>query len=385
MKNINTKLKPYILLSTYIIVLAYVVLNISTVWTFFGKILGILSPFLTAIGIAFVLNIPMRLLEDKVFFFMDNSKKFPFLKSFKRPISIVVTLLLVVGLLATLITFIIPQLITSVSTLIDSVPSYVKSFEELVTNNLGSIAGFDKIWSDIMNAWKDIFGFASQFLGFTINHIFNLTVSITSGVINFFLSIVFAIYMLSSKELLIFQCKKFLYAHFKKRHANKILKVGRVANETFQRFIGGQCTEAVIIGTLCCIGMLILRIPYALLIGFIVGITSLIPIFGAFIGTIPSALIILIINPIKAIIFLIFIIVLQQVEGNLIYPKVVGNSIGLSAIWVMFAMLVGGSLLGFLGLLLGIPLFAVIYKLIRENTNKRIYNKGLTFEDIDNK
>ncbi|MGG7096900.1 AI-2E family transporter [Clostridium sardiniense] len=385
MKNINTKLKPYILLSTYIIVLAYVVLNISTVWTFFGKILGILSPFLTAIGIAFVLNIPMRLLEDKVFFFMDNLKKFPFLKSFKRPISIVVTLLLVVGLLATLITFIIPQLITSVSTLIDSVPSYVKSFEELVTNNLGSIAGFDKIWSDIMNAWKDIFGFASQFLGFTINHIFNLTVSITSGVINFFLSIVFAIYMLSSKELLIFQCKKFLYAHFKKRHANKILKVGRVANETFQRFIGGQCTEAVIIGTLCCIGMLILRIPYALLIGFIVGITSLIPIFGAFIGTIPSALIILIINPIKAIIFLIFIIVLQQVEGNLIYPKVVGNSIGLSAIWVMFAMLVGGSLLGFLGLLLGIPLFAVIYKLIRENTNKRIYNKGLTFEDIDNK
>lgn len=385
MKDINSKLKPYILLSTYIIVLAYVVLNISTVWTFLRGILGVLSPFLTAIGIAFVLNIPMRLLEEKVLFFMDDSKKFPFLKSLKRPVAIVVTLLLVVGLLSTLIIFVIPQLITSVSSLIDNVPSYIQSFEDLITQNLGSIDGFDKIWTDIMNAWKDIFGFASQFLGFTINHIFNLTVSITSGIINFFLSIVFAIYMLASKELLIFQCKKFIYAHLKKKHADKILKVGRVSNETFQRFIGGQCTEAVIIGTLCCIGMAILRLPYALLIGFIIGITSLIPIFGAFIGTIPSAFIILIINPIKAIIFIIFIIVLQQVEGNLIYPKVVGNSIGLSAIWVMFAMLVGGSLLGFLGLLLGIPLFGVIYKLLKENTNKRIYNKGLTFEDIDNK
>lgn len=385
MKDINNKLKPYILISTYVIVLAYVILNISTVWTFLRNILGILSPFLTAIGIAFVLNIPMRILESKVLFFMDDSKKFPFLKSLKRPFAIVVTLLLVVGLLSTLIIFIIPQLITSVSSLIDNVPSYVQSFEDLITQTLGPINGFDKIWTDIMNAWKDIFSFASQFLGFTINHIFNLTVSITSGIINFFLSIVFAIYMLASKELLIFQCKKFLYAHLKKKYADKILKVGRISKETFQRFIGGQCTEAVIIGTLCFIGMVILRLPYALLIGFIIGITSLIPIFGAFIGTIPSAFIILIINPIKAIIFVIFIIVLQQLEGHLIYPKVVGNSIGLSAIWVMFAMLVGGSLFGFLGLLLGIPLFGVIYKLLKENTNKKIDSKGLTFKDIDNK
>ena len=191
--------------------------------------------------------------------------------------------------------------------------------------------------------------------------------------------------MLASKEVLIFQCKKLLYAHLKEKTANYILKVGRLSNETFQKFIAGQCTEAVIIGTLCFIGMLILRLPYALLIGFIVGVTSLIPIFGAFLGTIPSAFLIFIINPIKALVFIIFIIVLQQFEGHLIYPKVVGNYIGLSAIWVMFAMLVGGSLLGFVGLLIGIPLFGVIYKLLKENTNNKLISKELSNKDILNK
>ncbi|MBP1889023.1 putative PurR-regulated permease PerM [Clostridium moniliforme] len=385
MKYIKNNLKPYMLIATYIIVLAYIVLNLSTVWTFLGKILGILSPFLLAIAIAFVLNIPMKLIENKILKFMDNSKKFPFLKYFKRALSIVITILLVVSLLTTLIIFVIPQLVDSFSKLIDSVPSYVQSFEHLVTSNLGNFQGFDKVWNDILNAWKDVLSFAGQFLGVTLNRLVNITVSLTSGVVNFFLAVIFAIYMLASKEVLIFQCKKLLYAHLKEKTANYILKVGRLSNETFQKFIAGQCTEAVIIGTLCFIGMLILKLPYALLIGFIVGVTSLIPIFGAFLGTIPSAFLIFIINPIKALVFIIFIIVLQQFEGHLIYPKVVGNYIGLSAIWVMFAMLVGGSLLGFVGLLIGIPLFGVIYKLLKENTNNKLISKELSNKDILNK
>lgn len=385
MKYIKNNLKPYMLIATYIIVLAYIVLNLSTVWTFLGKILGILSPFLLAIAIAFVLNIPMKLIENKILKFMDNSKKFSFLKYFKRALSIVITILLVVGLLTALIIFVIPQLVDSFSKLIDSVPIYVQSFEHLVTSNLGNFQGFDKVWNDILNAWKDVLSFAGQFLGVTLNRLVNITVSLTSGVVNLFLAVIFAIYMLASKEVLIFQCKKLLYAHLKEKTANYILKVGRLSNETFQKFIAGQCTEAVIIGTLCFIGMLILRLPYALLIGFIVGVTSLIPIFGAFLGTIPSAFLIFIINPIKALVFIIFIIVLQQFEGHLIYPKVVGNYIGLSAIWVMFAMLVGGSLLGFVGLLIGIPLFGVIYKLLKENTNNKLISKELSNKDILNK
>lgn len=381
MKNSNSKFKQSILISTYIIFLAYTLLNLSSIGKFFSWGLNISAPFLIAIGIAFVLNIPMRIIENKILTPISKSKNF----KFKRPLAIIITLLLVIGLLSTLVIFIIPQLVDSVSKLIDNVPQYVQSFEQLVLKNLGTIYGFDSIWKNLMNAWKDILGVASQVLGFTLNHLLNLTISITSGIISFFLALVFSIYMLANKEKLIFQCKKFMYAHLKDNHADKILEVGRVSNETFQRFIGGQCTEAVIIGTLCFIGMLILRLPYALLIGFVVGVTSLIPIFGAFIGTIPSALIILIISPIKAVIFIIFIIVLQQFEGHLIYPKVVGNSIGLSAIWVMFAMLIGGSLFGFLGLLLGIPLFGVIYKLTRKNTNKKLEQKGLSSSDINNK
>ena len=385
MKNLNSKVKQSLLISTYIIVLSYILLNLSTVGNFLKWSLNISAPFLMAIGISFVLNIPMRIIENKLLTPISKIKNFKFLTSLKRPLSIVITLLLVIGLLSTLVIFIIPQLLDSVSKLVDSVPQYIQSFENIVLKNLGNIDGFDSIWSTFMNAWKDILGVASQVLGFTLNHILNLTMSITSGIFNFLLALVFSIYMLSNKEKLIFQCKKFIYAHLKDNHADKILEIGRISNETFQKFIGGQCIEAVIIGTLCFIGMFILRLPYPLLIGFVVGVTSLIPIFGAFIGTIPSAFIILIISPIKAVIFIIFIIVLQQFEGHLIYPKVVGNSIGLSSIWVMFAMLIGGSLFGFLGFLLGIPLFGVIYKITRKNTNRKLAEKGLSISDINNK
>ncbi len=170
---------------------------------------------------------------------MDNSKKFSFLKYFKRALSIVITILLVVGLLTTLIIFVIPQLVDSFSKLIDSVPSYIKSLEHLVTSNLGNFQSFDKVWNDILNAWKDVLSFAGQFLGVTLNRLVNITVSLTSGVVNFFLAIIFEIYMLASKEVLIFQCKKLLYAHLKEKTANYILKVGRLSNETFQKFIAG--------------------------------------------------------------------------------------------------------------------------------------------------
>lgn len=381
MKELNKKLKPYILLCTYVIVLAYLLINIKSVFKLLGFILGTMSPFIIAIAISFVLNIPMKLFEEKVFSFLD-AQKYSYFVRFKRPLSIAFTLLVVVGLLSTLTVFIIPQLVSSVTTLANNVPDYLNSFENFIITNLGDIQGFDKIWQDLLNAWKDILGFAGQFLGSTINHIVNITINITSSIVNFFLAIIFSIYMLSSKEKLIFQLKKVLFAYFNKRVCEKLIRIGKISNATFSSFIAGQCTEAIIIGTLCFIGMWILRIPYSLLIGFIVGVTSLIPIFGAFIGTIPSALIILLIDPWKAILFIIFIIILQQVEGHFIYPKVVGNSIGLSAIWVMFAMLVGGGTLGFLGLLIGIPLFGVIYKIFREYTNNKLISKNISLDDL---
>ena len=171
--------------------------------------------------------------------------------------------------------------------------------------------------------------------------------------------------------------KQILYAFSKKSIADKIIEIGKLANVTFAKFITGQCIEAVILGALCFVGMNIFSMPYSLLISVLIGVTALIPVFGAFIGTIPAVFLILIINPIQALWFIVFILCLQQFEGNIIYPKVVGNSVGLSAIWVMLAMLVGGSTLGLIGMLIGIPTFSVAYQLIKEYTNKRLTNKNI--------
>lgn len=375
----KSKFKQYILIATYVIVLSFILLNLSDVSTAVSVILSILSPFTVAIGIAFVFNLPMRLFEEKVFCFLDNQKSNA-VKNMKRPLSILATIITIFGLITALTVFIIPQLTESVSTLVDSVPSYIKSFEALINQYVNSTELFQAISDQVILLWKDILQVGGQLLGNSLNGILNVTIGITSGVVNLILSLVLAIYMLASKETLLLQLKKFIFAFTKRSFADKIIEIGHIANSTFANFIAGQCIEAVIIGALCFLGMTILQMPYALLISVIVGVTALIPIFGAFIGTIPSAFIIMIISPVQAIVFVIFIIVLQQLEGALIYPKVVGNSIGLSAIWVMLAMMVGGSTFGFLGMLLGIPTFGVIYKLISQSTSNKLKSKNINFK-----
>lgn len=372
----KSKFKQYILIATYIIVLSFILMNLSDVTSAVGIILSILSPFTVAIGIAFVFNLPMRLFETKVFSFLD-SQKYARARGFKRPLSILATIITIFGLLTALIVFVIPQLVESVSTLVESVPGYIQSFEAIINQYVNSTELFQTISDQVLLFWKDILQVGSQLLGNSLNGILNVTIGITSGVVNLILSLVLAIYMLASKETLILQLKKFIYAFTKTSFANRIIEIGHIANTTFASFIAGQCIEAVIIGALCFIGMTILQMPYALLISVIVGVTALIPIFGAFIGTIPAAFIIMIISPMQAVVFVIFIIVLQQLEGAFIYPKVVGNSIGLSAIWVMLAMMIGGSTFGFLGMLLGIPTFGVIYKLIRQSTADKLKTKNI--------
>lgn len=379
MKDFKEKLKPNIILATYIIVLSYVLLNFEKVWKLLSSGLGILAPFIGAIGIAFVLNIPMTLIEKFILFPLE-SRKYEKFKKLKRPLAIILTLILIIGLLITLMVFVIPQLVKSMSTLTESIPRYLNSFEHMIDQNLSSIPGADKLINDILSMWKDVLQFASEFLGVAVSHVLDFTISVTSGIVTFFLALIFSIYMLANKEKLSLTLKKFIYAHLKIRFADKLLEIGSLSNDIFSKFIGGQCLEGCIIGTLCTIGMLILGLPYALLIGVIIGVTSLIPIFGAFIGTIPAMFIIFMIKPIEALIFLAFILALQQVEGHFIYPRVVGNSVGLSPIWVMLAMLVGGSLFGLLGFLLGIPAFSVIYRLIRENTNKKLAKKNIKID-----
>lgn len=375
----KSKFKQYILIATYIIVLSYILLNLSGVTSTFGTIASILSPFTVAIGIAFVFNLPMKLFENKVFCFLDKVKN-PMAKNMKRPLSILATFISIFGLIIILIVFVVPQLISSVSSLVDSVPGYMKSFEKLIDQYVNSTELFSQISDQLLLVWKDIAKVGSQIIGNSLNSILNVTLGITNGIVNFILSLVLVVYMLASKETLLLQLKKFIFAFSKRSFANRIIEIGHIANTTFASFITGQCIEAIIIGTLCFIGLTILGIPYALLISVIVGVTALVPIFGAFIGAIPSAFIIMIISPVQALVFIIFLIVLQQFEGAFIYPKVVGGSIGLSPIWIMLAMAVGGSTFGFIGMLLGIPTFGVIYKLISESTNNKLKSKDINLK-----
>ena len=377
LKNfIGEKFKEYWGLVTYTIILAYVIFNFKNIISGGKNIIGIISPFIIGIAIAFILNLVMRIFEERVFKFLD-SKKYIKYSSLKRPLSVALTFITVVAVICGLIIFIIPQLIDSVSTLTDTVPGYIKSFEALIDKYVSNTEILSTLWNNFLSAWKEVLQFTGQIVVSSLSGVVNITVGFTSGLVNFILSLIFSIYMLLNKERLQLGMKKVLYAFSKKNYADKVMYLGRVANESFSSYIGGQFIEAIIIGVLCFIGMIILNMPYALLISVLIAVTALIPIFGAFIGTIPSAFIILIIDPMKALWFVIFIIVLQQIEGNLIYPRVVGSSVGLPPIWVMLAMLIGGNTFGLLGMLLGIPTFSVIYKVSKEFINKRLNNKNI--------
>jgi predicted PurR-regulated permease PerM len=376
LKDINKKLKENILLGSYLVILYFILSNLKSVGSALGNIFNIINPFIIAFSMAFVLNLPMKFFETKVFNFLDKEKS-NFIRGLKRPLSILATFITVIGLIIALALFVIPQLVSSISTLLYMVPDYLKSFESLINQYISSTEILQNIYNTLISTWKELLQFFANFLTTSLSGILNTTVSITSGIFNFILSLVLAIYMLSSKETLIYQLKKILYAFTKKEVADKTIEIGKLANNTFSKFITGQCVEACILGGLCFVGMTILSMPYPLLISVLVGVTALIPIFGAFIGTIPAVFLILIINPIQALWFVVFILCLQQFEGNIIYPRVVGNSVGLSAIWVMLAMLVGGSTLGLIGMLIGIPIFSVVYQLLKKYTNKRLANKEI--------
>lgn len=376
MRNISNKLKQNILLGTYLIALYFILLNIKSVLSTFGSIIGILKPFIIAFCMAFILNLPMTFFENKVFNLLDKQKS-GYVRKLKRPLSILATFITVIGLVIALALFVIPELISSISTLLNAVPDYIRSFEKIINQYISSAEILQNAYDTLITTWKELLTIVGGLLTTSLTSILTTTISITSGVVNFALSIVLTIYMLASKETLLYHSKKMLYAFVSKPLSDKLIRVVRLSNITFSKFITGQCIEAVILGFLCFLGMNIFSMPYSLLVSVLVGVTALIPVFGAFIGTIPSVFLILLINPMQALWFIVFILCLQQFEGNVIYPKVVGNSVGLPAIWVMLAMLVGGSTLGLIGMLIGIPVFSVAYQLIREYTNKRLDSKQI--------
>lgn len=377
MKTPNLKFKENILIATYSLFLAFLLINFVNIIGFLGGLISIIKPFIIGLGIAFVINLLVKIYENKLIPTLDKKNR---LAKSKRGIALIMSLTTLAVLIWLLLAFVIPQLIDSMKILVESIPGYMKSLENLVMPYVSETKFLSSIWENIVVAWKDILQFASQFVGQSISGIVNTTFSITNGVYTIIISFVISIYMIISKEELIFGVKKITYVLFGKKNAEKIIKIGRLTNTTFSKFIGGQCMEAIIVGILCFIGMLILRMPYPLLISVIIGATNMIPIFGPFIGTIPSAFILLMVDPSKALWFIVFIIILQQIESGLIYPRVVGGSIGLSAIWVLFAITIGGELFGLIGMLLGVPTVAVIYVLVKDNVENKLKEKKIVIK-----
>lgn len=371
--------KNYIFLISFGICLFVALLNIKYLVGYLGLFMNIITPVLIGLGIAFVLNIPMTFIEVHFLAFMEKfkNKKNKDLSKSKRVIAITITFIVVLGVIAGIITFIIPQVSTSVNTLIDKLPGYVVSFNTLVDQTLAFFRLPATLWNDITIQWDAIMEQFGNLLINSVPEIFNATKSVTVGVVNVMMGIVISIYLLADKEKLLALKDKLIYAYIRKDRADFIQDVSITANQVFHGFIAGQLTEAFILGTLCTIGLAVIQIPYALLIGVLVGMTSVIPVFGAFLGAVPSAFILLVVNPFYCLVFVIYIIVLQQIESNIIYPKVVGSSIGLSGLWVLIGMIIGGSLFGVLGTILGIPTFAVIYSVFRKMTDERILKKTM--------
>ena len=337
--------------------------NLSLLGGWLGKIIHLFNPFILSFAIAFVINVPMVQIEKLLFGKMRKPNK-----KLARSISLVLTILLLLAVVFVVLFLVVPELGRSFGLLGESITPFlenVKVWAEKMTADYPEISQYIATlhfdWGTIIN--KSVAVLQASISGF-LNSTLSVASLLFSGLLNFFLAIVFAVYILLQKETMAQRSKLVLDTVMSKKNSTRIINVLSLTNHTFANFLSGQCVEAVILGVLFFITMSILRFPYALMISVLIGFTAIIPIFGAFIGCAVGAFLILMINPMQALWFLIVFLVIQQVEGNLIYPKVVGGSIGLPSIWVLLAVTVGGSSFGIMGMLIFIPLCSVLYTLL---------------------
>ncbi len=367
------QIKKILFVITYALVLLVIVLNFGVVLKLLGRVLVLLIPFIVGLSMAFILNVIMRSIENRIL-----SKVSSKVDRFKRPVALVMSLAIVLGLIFFLLFLVIPELTNTIEIVSEKLPGALKNFESWSKGILGDLP-FDI--PNIELSWSKITDWTASFLSKGSSALFSTTLGITSSilsaVLNTLLGLVFAIYLLLMKEKLAKQMEKLFHAYLSKDIVEKILSISERANSVFSHFVTGQFTEAFIIGTLCFVGMLIFGMPYALVISALVGFTALIPVFGAFIGTGVGAFLILMVDPMKALWFIVFILFLQQLEGNLIYPKVVGDSVGLPGIWVLAAVTMGGSAFGVLGMLVGVPLSALLYSLLKDSVYIRLKHKNI--------
>ena len=365
--------------------IVFTALLVVALWKF-DVVLGVLKtiwdiifPFVLGGAIAFLTNVPMSFLEKKIF--ENAKKKNKIVRKLKRPISLILTIVLVVGVIALVMFGVIPQLTRTMGTLVTSINDFIPQMQswigEFFHNNQEIMNLVDQIEFDPDQAIKWGISLLGNGAGNMMNTTMSAVGSIVSGVATFFIAFSFACYILFQKEKLHVQIRKVFFAFLPRQKADAFLKVCSLTYRTFANFLAGQCLEAVILGSMFVVTLSILRMPYALLIGVLIAFTALIPIFGAFIGCAVGSFLIFMVSPQQAILFVIVFLVLQQIEGNLIYPHVVGESVGLPSIWVLAAVTIGGNLMGIVGMLVFIPLLSVLYTIFREFVYLRLKKQNI--------
>lgn len=368
------KFRQIVLLMVIAAALVLVIIYSHQILGALGVAVSIIMPFAAGGAIAFVLNIPMRQIENKLLGKWNNK----YSEKLKRPVSIVLTLLFVVLLITILIATVVPQVGKAVADVAKQIPMFADRIMAIVSDlqqqypEMGRqtdiLSQLEQNWDAIVNG---VFSFMKNGFGDMLNSTIGIASGIVSRVASGFIAFIFSIYILAQKEKLGNQVNRIFKAFLPAKVNEKIQRVCTLLSRNFTNFITGQCLEACILGSMFVVSMFIFRMPYAVMIGVLIAFTALIPIVGAFIGCVVGAFLILLVSPIKALGFVILFLVLQQIEGNLIYPRVVGSSVGLPAIWVLAAVTIGGSMFGIIGMLAFIPLVSTLYMLLRDEVNRR--------------
>lgn len=350
-------------------------------------IFHVIFPFVLGGAIAFILNVPMNFIQRHLFA-PERVERHKIQKKIARPVSMLIVIFGVFGIVALVMFVLIPQLGDTFSNLGSSIQAFIPKVQEwaekLFHDNKEIMTWVNSLkfdWNKIMGAGIDFF---KNGAGSVLDSTITAAKSIVSGITTFFIAFVFAVYILLQKEKLGIQAKKVLFAFVRKGRAEAAMEVLSLTYNTFSSFLTGQCLEAIILGSMFVVTMTLFKLPYALLVGIVIAFTALIPIFGAFIGCAVGAFLIFMVDPFKALIFVILFLILQQIEGNLIYPHVVGNSVGLPSIWVLAAVSIGGSLMGIVGMLIFIPIISVVYALFREIVYLKLKKNQIDPKELEN-
>lgn len=385
--NFNDKyntIAVYVVLTACAIILFYLgILKLEFVFEKVAVIVGICKPFIFGFALAYILDFLLRFVEEKIYSLKYINKIKLLSPKIQRGVSLFITYLLALFLIFLFLYFVLPQLIDSMVGLINDIPTYINDTTKFIDDiliNLNIDSEYLAMFNDNI---KNFIDYIIKVLTELLPVIGNMVTKMASGIWNIVLGLIVSIYMLIDKERFIALCRKVIYAILPKNAANKVTEIIRRSNYTFGKFLSGKILDSLIIGIMTFIILYVCKMPYTLLVSVIVGITNIIPFFGPFIGAVPSFIIILFVDPVKALWFLLIVFVIQQIDGNIIGPKILGDSIGISAFWILFAILVAGKFLGIVGMVIGVPLFAVVYSIIKEIVEERLRKKGLKVQTED--